>query len=191
MFELNLKPTKRVFVVDDFYANPNEVREFALNDCQYTPSEWYKGNRSLNRYINDDIKTAFESILGHKITRWEHHGMNGRFQFCTPQDPLVYHVDGQNWAAIVYLTPNAPYDTGTSLYAHKASGCRDIYESEAKKIDCFTGGFFDSTKFEEVDMIGNVYNRLIIFNSRSFHAATKYFGQTAYDSRLFHIFFFD
>jgi hypothetical protein len=190
MFDVNKTLTKRVYVVDDFYANPDKVRDLALS-CNYEPSDWYKGNRSTIRFLTDEIKQSFESILGHKIVKWEDYGMNGRFQYCVPQDPLVYHVDGQTWAAIIYLTPNAPYDTGTSLYAHKASGCRDINESNSKSVNCFAGGFFDSTKFEEVDMIGNIYNRLIIFNAKSFHAATKYFGQNKYDSRLFHIFFFD
>ena len=36
--------------------------------------------------------------------------------------PIVYHNDGQTWAAMLYLNPDAPYSTGTSLYAHK-NGC--------------------------------------------------------------------
>ena len=55
----------------------------------------------------------------------------------------------------------------------------------------YAGGFFDRTKFELVDSIGNVFNRLFIFDAQNIHAASEYFGQTKEDSRLFHIFFFD
>ena len=54
-----------------------------------------------------------------------------------------------------------------------------------------SGGFFDKTKFEVVDVVGNVFNRLVIFNGKCFHSASEYFGQTIEDSRLFHMFFFD
>ena len=57
--------------------------------------------------------------MGIKIREWETHGMNGRFQYCVPQDPLVYHNDAQTWAAMVYLTPDAPPECGTSLYVSK------------------------------------------------------------------------
>ena len=114
--------------------------------------------------------------------------MNGRFQYCTAEDALVYHCDYQTWAAMIYLTPNAPYQCGTNLYAHK-NGIRNSRHGNID--DCFTGGYYDSTKFDLVDSIGNVFNRLFIFDAQSIHAASQYFGQSMTDSRLFQIFFFD
>ena len=63
--------------------------------------------------------------------------------------------------------------------------------SDANIVTAFDGGFYDSTKFDLIDSIGNVFNRLFIFDAQNIHAASKYFGQTLEDSRLFHIFFFD
>lgn len=181
---------KRLFVVDNFYANPNLVREFALAQKYEEQSDWYKGRRTFDRFHTPQLKAAFESIMGEKINNWEEHGMNGKFQFCVPQNPLVYHYDSQKWAAMIYLTPDAPFMSGTSLYAHKETRIRHIDEHpEADK--CFSGGFYDSTKFELVDTIGNVFNRLVIFDARSFHAAHQYFGTDIHNSRLFQIFFFD
>ena len=54
-----------------------------------------------------------------------------------------------------------------------------------------SGGYYDSTKFDLVDSIGNVFNRLFIFDAQSIHDASQYFGQTMTDSRLFQIFYFD
>jgi hypothetical protein len=89
---------------------------------------------------------------------------------------------------MVYLTPNAPYQCGTSFYAHE-SGVR--HESDPNSDQAFAGGFYDKTKFKLVDVVGNIFNRLVIFDAKSIHAASEYFGTTIEDSRLFHIFFFD
>ena len=42
-----------------------------------------------------------------------------------------------------------------------------------------------------VDKIGNIYNRVVLFDSRCIHAASEYFGNTKENSRLFQLFFFD
>jgi len=55
----------------------------------------------------------------------------------------------------------------------------------------FKTGFYDKTQFDEVDTVGNVYNRLVLFNARMIHAASEYFGTTKEDGRLFQLFFFD
>ena len=186
---INRQPNKTVWVVDNFYSDPYAVREYALKQEFKPEIEYFKGSRSLDQYFVPGTKEAFERIMGIKIREWESHGMCGRFQYCTAQDPLVYHNDGQTWAAMIYLNPDAPYCTGTSLYASK-NGARRTSDPQYND-DVYAGGFYDETKFELVDSIGNVFNRLFIFDAQNIHAASKYFGQTKEDSRLFHIFFFD
>ena len=163
-------------------------REYALRQEYENQSEWYKGRRTLEQHFVPGTKREIENIMGIKIKEWESHAMCGKFQYCTPQDLLVYHWDGQTWAGMVYLTPNAPYDCGTSFYAHK-SGIR--HESDFNSNEAFSGGYYDSTKFDLVDVVGNIFNRLVLFDAKSIHAASKYFGTNIDDSRLFHIFFFD
>jgi glycosyltransferase involved in cell wall biosynthesis len=193
LFSVNVEsPKKRLFIVDNFYTIPDQVRKFALEQEFEGSSDWYKGSRTFKQFLYPQVKSAFEKIMGRKIKEWESHGMNGKFQFCTPKDLLVYHNDSQTWAAMIYLTPNAPFSTGTSFYAHKETKIRHIDEpGGVESSNCFSGGYFDSTKFELVDTVGNIYNRLVIFDARMFHAAAGYFGQTKEDSRLFQIFFFD
>ena len=186
---INRQPNKTVWVVDNFYSDPYAVREYALKQEFKPEIEYFKGSRSLDQYFVPGTKEAFERIMGIKIREWESHGMCGRFQYCTAQDPLVYHNDGQTWAAMIYLNPDAPYCTGTSLYASK-NGARRTSDPQYSD-GVYAGGFYDETKFELVDSIGNVFNRLFIFDAQNIHAASKYFGQTKEDSRLFHIFFFD
>lgn len=184
-----VNPKKRLFVVDNFYNDPHLVRNFALQQEYENASDWYKGRRTFRQFLFPQIKPRFEEIMGIKIREWESHGMNGKFQFCVPEDRLVYHYDSQTWAAMIYLTPNAPYPTGTSFYAHKET--RKIHADDANADSCFSGGFYDGTKFELVDTVGNVFNRLVLFDARLFHAASGYFGQKIEDARLFQIFFFD
>ena len=186
---INRQPQKTVWVVDNFYADPYAVRNYALQQEFKPEIEYFKGSRSIEQFFVPGTKEAFERIMGIKIREWESHGMCGRFQFCTSQDPIVYHNDGQTWAAMLYLNPDAPYSTGTSLYAHKNGARRTSDDNFSDQI--YSGGFYDRTKFELVDSIGNVFNRLFIFDAQNIHAASEYFGQTKEDSRLFHIFFFD
>ena len=186
--KLNRKPQMTTWVVDNFYADPIAVRNFALKQEFVEEKDYYKGCRTKHQYFLPGTKEAFEKIMGIQIREWESHGMCGKFQYCTAQDSLVYHHDGQTWAAMIYLTPDAPYDCGTSLFASK-NGARK--SSDANIVTAFDGGFYDSTKFDLIDSIGNVFNRLFICDAQNIHAASKYFGQTLEDSRLFHIFFFD
>jgi hypothetical protein len=186
---INKQSQKSIWVVDNFYANPHAVREFALQQQYEDQSDWYKGRRTFQQFFVPGTKEAFEKIMDIKIREWETHGMCGRFQYCTAQDDLVYHHDSQTWAAMIYLTPNAPYCAGTSLYAAK-NGARRTSDINFND-DVFAGGFYDQTKFDLVDSVGNIFNRLFIFDAQNIHAASQYFGQTKEDSRLFHIFFFD
>jgi hypothetical protein len=55
----------------------------------------------------------------------------------------------------------------------------------------FKNGFLDSTEFEMVDTVGNVYNRIVLFDAKMIHAASCYFGTNLQNGRLFQLFFFD
>lgn len=190
-FSINIITKPRLWIVDDFYADPYAVREFALQQEFESNLDYYKGSRTKEQYIVPGTKEAFEKIIGKKITNWtETHGMCGRLQYCTAEDDLVYHCDGQTLAGMVYLTPDAPLSCGTSLYAHKRTGLRN--ENDFKDINVFgETGFYDKTKFELVDTAGNVFNRLVLFDAKCIHSANEYFGTDINNSRLFHLFFFD
>ena len=189
-FNINSSYDKRIFVMDNFYENPYDVREQALQMQFIDDLDWYKGRRTKEQIIYPNTKETFEKIIGQKITNWsEEYGMCGVFQSCNAEDALVYHYDEQQFAGMIYLTPGAPYQCGTSLWAHKDTKIRHTNDDKSDIV--FDGGFYDKTKFELVDVVGNVFNRLVIFNGKCIHSASEYFGQTIEDSRLFHMFFFD
>jgi tetratricopeptide (TPR) repeat protein len=181
------------WIVDNFYRDPDAVRAFALEQ-EYEPSgpgKPYIGSRTYKQFLFPGLQEEFEYIMGRKIEAWESHGMNGRFQFNVEGEPLVYHADLQRWAAMLYLTPNAPYETGTMTHALKGTDIRHSSHPEFGR--CFRPGSrnLDKTPFEDVDIIGNVYNRLVIFNAGYLHSACGYFGWNQQNSRLWQMFFFD
>lgn len=201
-FKINSKLDINAIVVDNFYENPEEVREFALQSGSFNPHlEYHKGQRTEEVWRPEEVKQSLEKLLLRKITNWDKHGANGVFQFCTSEDPIVYHVDAQSYAAVVYLTPDAPPECGTTFYRSKVNGLREAPTKEIAKelnkteehlnAEIFSAGFYDKTKFETVDVIGNVFNRLVVWDARLIHAASEYFGSNMQDSRLFHMFFFD
>jgi len=192
MFKYNTDTKPRYWVVDDFYEDPMAVREFALQQ-EYVEGGFgrgFIGRRTVKQFLFPGLKERFEQVMGRRIERWEPLDMNGRFQACHASEPLVYHCDEQRWAATIYLTPNAPFECGTSFWAHKQYKTRNVKEFHAKGYP-FEKGFLDRTPFELVDSVGNVFNRLVIWDASLIHSASEYFGKSKEDGRLFQIFFFD
>jgi hypothetical protein len=193
-FSISANPKTTIIVCEDFYEDPYSVREYALS-LEYEESDYHRGRRTHTPHIFPGTKEKLEQILGKKIIHWsETYGMCGRFQYCTAEDALVYHSDSQQLAAVVYLTPDAPHETGTSLLRHKKTGARhcshpDIMQAWSETAP--TGLFLDGTPWDEIDKVGNVFNRLVIWDGHCPHTASRYFGFTKETSRLFHIFFFD
>ena len=195
----------------------NIFDNFSINNEVVKLSNYQKTNDVNVKLFNSKIdqfrelflinKKITKKILGKEITGWTSaHGHCGVFQHCTPADPIVYHYDGQTHAAVVFLTPDAPITTGTSFFRHKAQPWLDraleigkngitseeqLLETEQKYIGKVHDDFLDPTKWEEIDRVGNKFNRLAIWDAKLIHAASQYFGKDLDDSRLFHMFFFD
>jgi glycosyltransferase involved in cell wall biosynthesis len=190
-FIINNKPqrTPRMFIVDNYYANPDEVRNYALTQVEYEQDlRWYKGFRSKTVYRPEGMKESFERIMGERIIDFES-GYNGVFQIMVSSDPQVYHYDTQRWAAMIYLSPNAPIESGTRLHKSRRNATR--HRDEPMADDAFRGDFYDSTIFDVADSAANIYNRLVIMDAGCFHSAGPYFGNTLETGRLTHLFFFD
>ena len=189
-------------IIDNFYNNVDEVRRYALS-LNYESEENHGsvGFRcESGRKIYDGTKEYFEHLLNvkiqddNKVGGWNY-STNGCFQWCPKGTRLVYHCDSQNYAGIVYLTPDAPVNCGTSLLRHKKHKIKDnkIFELDDwhELIENKDNLFTDKTPWEEVDNFGNIYNRLVLFNSYNVHAVNEYFGDNINNSRLFQLFFFN
>ena len=183
-----------IVVVDNFLENPDEVRQIALD----IPSDEYEKRGSVGvrskPYPNGNVyRPIFEELLGIKTIDEEWGGAGGThgcYQWSPAETGQVVHCDATDWAGIIFLTPNAPPRTGTWLMKHKETG--KVHREEGLD-DVFIGNSkqWDIHPFEKIDDIGNVYNRLILWNGRHLHTAGSYFGESIDNSRLYQVFFFN
>jgi len=194
-------PSCNLIVIDNFYNNPYDTRKYILTQ-DFIVRGNYPGQRTIS-YANDHLKNIIQDYVqpfGGKIIDFPipkednsdaHLIYNGSFQFTTSRDRSWVHIDGyNNWAGVLYLTPNAPLSSGTSFYKfYDDTWCKRDMEilNNKSDIDNFSQ---DMTKWEKVDQVGNVFNRLILFNSNRFHMSMDYFGDSKENGRLFQVFFF-
>jgi hypothetical protein len=202
-----LYPFLPTIVIDNFYENPDLIRDWALSQ------EFFKGNRgswpglrtellhSLKPELFDvllkkllfvlkdygyreilDMQTGFQIIDGTWGTGWVH-----------DDDPKL-HVAG-----VIYMTPDAPVDSGTTIYADQPDFdgekfselfMKDVF-SETPEERALYSKYREEQKshFTPSIKIGNVYNRCIIFDTRNWHSADNFFGTELANSRLTQVFF--
>jgi hypothetical protein len=179
-----------IIITENFYNNVDSVRSFALTQS-FDITGNYPGTRTRT-FLNTGIKDGIQRIIsnvGGIITHWfEEDGFSGSFQLTTAADRSWIHSDNFNtWAGVLYLTPNAPISGGTGMFRHRATGATRLSEvPDGVSIESQ-----DMTKWEMTDMVGNKYNRLVLYRSDLFHKSLDYFGSTAEDGRLFQLFFFN
>jgi len=196
---------KRFLIVkDDFYDDPQKVYNEAKN-AKYHEPRHYTGFRSLNVYHEPGVKQKLETILGIKITRWDTDPKdeNGVFYFGYAKGKLKevpgVHSDypHDDITALVYLTPDLPFDCGTSLWMHKKTGLMDPPSaSDARrlkmKVSDIRNTFEEETrlrnKWVEIDRVGYRFNRLVAYPSGALHSATKHYGSAIQNVRLYQTF---
>jgi hypothetical protein len=175
-----------MIVIDEFYNNPNDVREFALAQEFDVTGNW-PGTRTKT-FINESTKETIQKILqdiAGNVTDWQaNDGYTGSFQLTTSMDRSWIHADSYNtWAGVLYLTPDAPLSGGTGIFRYKKTG------SMMEDGTDLSGVTQDMTKWELVDRVGNVYNRLVLYRGNNYHMSLDYFGKDKEDGRLFQLFF--
>lgn len=183
-----------LLVIDNFYNNALETRNYILTQ-DFMVRGNYPGQRTVS-HATEALKIMIEGYIQHfagKIVQWpmEKDSYNGAFQYTTSRDRTWIHNDSwNNWAGVLYLTPNAPVTSGTGIYRFE-DGTRTSIEAEAYDKKAIMDRYSqDYTKWELVDRVGNIFNRMILFNAKQYHASQDYFGTTKEDGRLFQVFFF-
>lgn len=184
-------------IIDGFYNNVDDVRQFALSQ-EFGVKGNYPGQRTIS-FADDGIKGFLGNILrphAGEITVWNTDEYNGAYQYTTQYERSWIHSDGWNtWAGVVYLTPNAPLSGGTGIFRHKETGLTYAPRLEDGSINNELMNVIgrdsqDMTKWDLVDRLANVYNRLVLYRGDLFHQSLDYFGTDKYNGRLFQTFFF-
>jgi len=182
-----------LMIIDNFYPKPDEAREYALS-LPFTVRGNFPGVRT-KPYLPGFLKEQFQACMNPigKITNWFEDQYTGCFQITTAKDRTWIHCDFEEWAAVCYLTPNAPASSGTGFFRNKITGVQAkrqlIDKDEWLKNTDYDG--YDYTKWEMTDVVANKYNRLVLYRADMFHASLDYFGSDHNNGRLFQVFFFN
>ena len=185
-----MTPTFLLF--DNFYSNPTEVRNYALSQ-PFNVTGNYPGARTEVLPHNDSMnaKTMFESILHKKITWWPEK-YNTAFQYTTKNDKTWVHYDPTNWAAVLYLTPDAPLEAGTAIYRHKDSKIHSLNRNDPLTDYNNSQELNDVDKWEPIVQVSNIFNRLVMYRGEYYHRSMlPGFGDNQFNGRLFQTFFFN
>jgi hypothetical protein len=197
-----------VLAVDDFFHDPDEIRAIALAQEYVEDLGRYKGLRSTQRFLWPHMREELGRLLGSPVKNWLNLDMNGVFQQTSHQDPLVWHHDLQSYAAAVYLTPDAPPQSGTSFWRDRTHGCRRRpdhpyerqrlgsakAEEDARSVIYNPYNLEHPDNWELVESIAGLYNRLVIWDAALIHSATCYehfSDEGTAPTRLVQLFFFD
>jgi len=179
-----------IFIEDGFYRNPEEVRSYALKQS-FTVTGNYPGARSapVPSDWSNNLKAHFESLINKKITYWPGE-YNTAFQYTTEDAITWVHRDATEYAAVVYLTPDAPLDSGTALFQHNDSKIMRLEDWHDIDYNEVSNLMSDWTPVLEC---ANVFNRAIIYPGAYYHCSYPKpgFGTNKYNGRLFQVFFFN
>lgn len=194
-------------IVDDFYDDPDEVRNLALS-VDYTKVRGnYPGYRSdfisnidekfYVKFVNKLLGMFWNSKVENLECEIETHfqyipGSYGSSGWC--------HYDGNNtFAGVVYLTPDIPKFLGTAIckQIHKWPEDDKNYEIRndfyaGKPVDYskyLEARNFNNSLFETVLNVDNIYNRMLMYDGGVAHKENGFYGTDLKDSRLTQVFF--
>ena len=202
---MNLYP---VTIIENFYENPDAIRKFALaqkytfcherQNLEYV----YPGSRTkdlfdLDSALHEKICKKMVSVFHNSEYDYMRWAISTNFQSVTDEykDGVIHTDTNTIFAAVLYLTPDAPLNAGTSLFKPNKNFDEDKYQRALDENDKkFRAGeiVMDTsyhTMFDEIVRVNNVYNTLILYEGQHYHAANQFFGKTIEDSRLAQVFF--
>jgi hypothetical protein len=188
--------TRQLIVIDDFYSNPDEVRKQALK-MSFGSTGYFPGRRTAPVML-PGVQATLEMLVGSHMTRWTN--FHGSFQYTLENHTSWVHFDEAHWSGLVYLTPDAPLESGTRFFQHVETRLNEMpTEDDAQRLGVANAdelkALLDDDKrnystWKVVDQVGNRFNRLLLFRGVRYHQSAEYFGTTLENGRLFQTFFF-
>ena len=196
-----------LIVVDNFYKDPEKVRDLALNTKYMDVTSLnYPGFQSIKTFSTDELLKSFEKIIGVGLTLKQSQLTFGKFRIMLAgkESRLKVHIDGvSDWTGLVYLNLPESCKGGTAFYRHKETGL----EGRLPEVEVHGMGFSSwnelekqlvskdtllQDQWEETMFVGMKFNRLVLFKGNNlFHSHTCSFGDKNENGRLTQNFFFD
>lgn len=196
---------KNLIVVDNFYKDPDAVRNFALGvEYQEDKVRNWPGRDSEHEHGKEELTRLCSEIVGEELTtkscnKCSYFRRTKVGQYGT-QDVHFDPNPGLVWAGVIYLTPTFHPTGGTKFWKHKRTGWEfapGMAEAERYGIQTHDDmvNFFniegkDRSKWIETDNIAFKYNRLVMFNPFMWHSNGEWFGTDDESARLVQLLFF-
>lgn len=217
MFSIGKLPYKKprlsrdYFVKDHFFENADEIRARCLAREDWTPGfpyrkEMWPGMRCPNGLLPDEMekleswvkkKTGAQRLWQAEPGLEEAAISHNYVQLVGEKDSGARpHSDSYKYcryAGVVYLTPDAPRDGGTSFYRFRypdgtpggnlcPPNCFNL--SEALGVSKLP-----MEAWKEDLAVENIFNRVVIYKANFVHSATRYFGLERDTKRMTIVFF--
>lgn len=192
-------------IIDDFLANPHDVRRQALG-LDYDP-KFKQGNypglistqplptaaldKTVSNILGRTVRPAINTSHGHcRLTLAGDKGRSG------------VHIDPCFYSGILYLSQPEHCKGGTDFFRHRRTGLESVPSNEMRLIE---SGYNNpntlieevvnkdtnsASKWERTMRAPMRFNRLILFNPWLFHNAGQAFGNTPETGRLVCLLFF-
>ena len=202
-----------IVIADNFYPNPDEVREKALSmffrPGRRETTTMFPGRRTMSTFSQENFvfcRNKWETLLNAKMQyfprgnsntaftlaleedadyNWVHHDSSGGFERTTNE------YKGEAYAAVVYLNPKDDNDKGTGLFRSKHTGKIRKCDNLKKPQWGFKQDWKEDGDWELHTYVGNLYNRCILYPAEYWHAPfCAGFGKNKADGRLVQVGFF-
>lgn len=186
-------------VVDDFYPNPQEIRQLALSFDypEVSGPRTYPGRNSAAAFVAPGLDGAVSRVVGEPLVGIDD-GMSshGRFRITLAGETGRYrvHVDptALSWVGVVYLNASEQCCGGTAFYRHKAlqsdrtplDQCEMTACGHANVAALLRAEGNDTSRWEHLMTVPMRFNRLVLYRPWLWHSAGEPFGDSLENGRL-------
>lgn len=193
-----------LLVRDDFYPDPHDIVRRA-RAMTFREHDEFTGYVTDESYCPLTLRRRLERLLGLRVTRWSTNPESGNGVFFLGlsrgkhrEVPAVhYDMPVDEVTVVIYLTPGLAEGFGTSLWRHRSTGLSDApTRSDARRLATPIAKLrkrlkrheADRSKWVEIDRAGYRFNRMVAYPSGALHSATRHFGGSIADGRLYQTF---
>jgi len=194
--------------VEDFFPNPDQIRNYALtsSELNWRPAEdgAWPGVRSccclreVNYNLFREIATRY-FLLHYAPNQLPEISFEAsmRFQRIKKYVGGWVHNDYPDvQSQLIYLTPNAPLNSGTGLYKLKdisnfkgfEESKKKLFNNEVSSEEVEKDRIENNNQFEKTAYFSNIYNRCVCFDCSIWHCGDEFPGE---DERLTLIIFWE
>ncbi len=199
---------RSLIVIDNFYPNPQAIRQKALS-MEFVEPDNIIGWRTTQGYFPDNFVSLLEKKTGLKIrhiqmpvgTPYDNGTYYMAFDSGVKKENPWIHWDApaSHYVCLVYMTENVPVTSGTSFFKHRKTGAefgpttkyaKQIGISKKALKDLLDRDGTYRKRFIETDKVGYQFNRAVVFPANRLHSASEHFGKDVTDGRIFQAFTF-